>query len=494
MVVTRLSERTTKVPPVNLRIVRSANFIAALSFMGVSGCTASVHRPDPCTADLECRQAFGWGSTCTDEGACTEPSLESRCTMVYPEDLFEDPRRYRDAQLFGALFSYEDHAETLKAAELAFRLANQSEASPLTYGLVTCDTSPGEGLDEEASIEAGTRYLIETLHVPAIIGPRGSSRTEVAWSVAQGTNTLLITPSATSPVLTELDETAPSDENPGLLWRTVPPDTLQGLAIADDIYGRGVREIAVMYRDDSYGQALSELLSSEFQALGGNPPQLEPYDSNLADAVGSVSASSAEEIVLISPDIVDYIAFLELATASPSTTDAFDARGIFFSDGAFNARLYEDPQASAEVLFDNIRGSRPATAEGALFDTFVFEYFDEYGASPDALGFTANSYDAAWLVLYASVWSAAADGEIHGRGVAKGLRQISSGDAVEIRASTWPALVDAMNAQTSVDVRGASGQLNYDPSIEETTGPIERWTLVEDGGSWAFGQIDIFDP
>ena len=39
-----------------------------------------------------------------------------------------------------------------------------------------------------------------------------------------------MSPSATSPALTEL-EPAASDETPGLLWRTVPPDSLQGRVI-----------------------------------------------------------------------------------------------------------------------------------------------------------------------------------------------------------------------------------------------------------------------
>ena len=38
-----------------------------------------------------------------------------------------------------------------------------------------------------------------------------------------------------------------------------------------------------------------------------------------------------------------------------------------------------------------------------------------------------------------------------------------------------------------IDVRGASGELDYDPVTEETTAPVEVWGIVNVAGSFEIG-------
>ena len=66
------------------------------------------------------------------------------------------------------------------------------------------------------------------------------------------------------------------------------------------------------------------------------------------------------------------------------------------------------------------------------------------------------------------------------RRIARGLRKLSSGSPLEIRATSWSQLLERFRQRESVDVIGASGELDFDPNTEEASGLIETW-IIENG-------------
>ena len=101
-----------------------------------------------------------------------------------------------------------------------------------------------------------------------------------------------------------------------------------------------------------------------------------------------------------------------------------------------------------------------------------------------------HTYDATWLILYASAWARFNEDDTGGRSLARGLRKISSGDPMQIRASSWPSVVSAFEDGATLDVEGGSGELDYDPDTEETAAPIEVWGIVGDPGNYEFSHIE----
>ena len=56
------------------------------------GCTVTGFEDTPCTANAECRDAFGFGWACDDAvGLCEEAEVHPRCASSWPEDLFLRP-------------------------------------------------------------------------------------------------------------------------------------------------------------------------------------------------------------------------------------------------------------------------------------------------------------------------------------------------------------------------------------------------------------------
>lgn len=489
------------------RDVRVLGQLCTLACALACGCTLLALDPDECSTSTQCRAAFGLGSVCNDDGSCSPPQTHPRCTRSWPEDLLDHPDDYADRVVLGSLFGFVDHADTQRAAELALRQVDaQGGLDGVRFAMVHCDTTAmaGDMLDDVEGSAAAAKFLGETIGVPAIVGPRGSSRTQAAFEAVRGDDVLVISPSATSPALTGLDVLDPTFEMPGLLWRTVPPDTLQSEVIAADMRMRSVMNVAAIYQVGAYGEGLAALFEDRFIGAGGVTVERHPFESGqfssiLAEVADELTAGTIDEVLFVSSDIADYVAMMTAATATDDLEAAFtaDGVGIFLADAAYSAMLIDETVDTSSALFAKIRGTRPAPAEGVLFNAFAAAYAAEFDAPADSSGFTPHSYDAAWLVLYGIARAHFDEVSIAGTGIARGLRRISAGDPIDILPTSWPAAVEHFRAGESIDVQGASGPLDYDPDTEETTAPIQLWAIqpdVEAPSGFAFVELDRIDP
>lgn len=460
-----------------------------LALMAAAGCSLATGDRSECVDNVECRQAFGFGWGCGDEGFCEASKGQPRCTSQYPEDLFLDPVKHRDTIVFGMLMdeSLATHRARERSARLALRQANEEGGLELRrFGVVFCTVEEDPEFDTLTRKEAGIAmagYLIDTIGVPAIIGPAASDDVDAVFKVYGDRDVLFISPSATSPALTALDPADVSDESPGLLWRTAPPDSLQGQAIAYDMGEPGVRptavtDVAAIFQTGAYGESLATVFAQSFMDEYGGDVTLLPYDDDgeRADQVATAAQGSFDEVLFVSSQTRQVIEFMD----STATAVGFDGKGIFLTDSAANPDLLRD---AAPDRFGQVRGTRQAPRDENLdlvYASFIAAYSAEYGEDVRTFSFTANSYDAAWLLVYGSAWSLLRDGRISGTGIGKGLRRLSAGPLIEIRATNWNRIREYFERGEGVDIAGASGHLDYDPITEETSGTIETWR-IEDG-------------
>ena len=476
--------------------VLSALAVIAIALL-LASCSAVVGQRRDCASSDECRSQFGFGSVCGGDGLCRTLPPHPRCTRSDPPELLEHPERHGDTIVVGTIYSATEAGQvTLRAAELAFRQARRAGG---VYGrdvaLLHCDPSPrvGDELDDPVASAAVASYLAE-LGVPAILGPTTSARTLAAHEALRGRDVLLVSPSATSSELEEIDDTTPDDEQPGLLWRTVPSDDLQGRVIASDMRMRGVTSLSILYRPDTYGDALAALVQ---RALAGTiAVRADPFTPDtLAARVVELADRDDDEVLFVSSILAESIGFLDAASVSDSLRARYLARGIFLPDSASHPQLLTEVTPAARELFANVRGTRPAVFEHlGLRDELFAAFVVEYGGDPAASSFTAQSYDAAWLVLYGVAWALVQEDALTGTTIARGLRHVSAGLPQSIRPSTWGDLTAAFAEGASVDVEGASGPLDYDLSTEELLAPIEVWTLQQDGASWTVRSEYVVSP
>lgn len=471
------------------------------------GCSATALRPRECDDADECRAAFGLGSVCGDAGYCEPPQQHPRCSEAFPPELLTAPEDFADHIVVGSMFGFVDHRDTLQAAELAIRQIEREDGlDGKPFAMLHCDTTPEAG-DDATDLEASAdvaQFLARVVGVPAIVGPRGSARTEAAFDAIRDDGVVLVSPSATSAELVGFDTPNPTFEAPGLLWRTVPPDTLQAEVIAADMRMRGVSRVAVIQQAGAYGDGLTALFEERFLAQGGIAVEKNPFTDGqfgtiVANVAESLVAGDAQEVLFLSSDVADYVAFLGAAMATDQLTAAYTDPdvGVFLADAAYNITLIAETVDGSAELYPRIRGTRPAPAEGVLFNAFAAAYAAEYSEDAVSSGFTPHSYDAAWLVAYGIAWAHYVEGDIDGIGIARGLRRISGGEPIDIAPMSWRTVLDRFAMEMPIDVQGASGPLDYDPDTEETSAPIELWAIEADASAehgWAFVELDRIEP
>ena len=66
-----------------------------------------------------------------------------------------------------------------------------------------------------------------------------------------------ISPSATSPAITDADDD-------GYLFRTTGSDAVQGVVLAQLVESEGHTNVGVIFRDDAWGQGLSEVFNANY--------------------------------------------------------------------------------------------------------------------------------------------------------------------------------------------------------------------------------------
>ena len=462
-----------------------------------TSCSLTTTDVAECTSSLECRTAFGFGSACSNEGYCTQAETTPRCTKTYPEDLFDEPEKYSNTIVIGNLMdrSLVTHQARENAAQLALQQANeQGGVDGWTFGSVYCTIEVNSDYDDynrqEAAV-ASARYLIDSLAVPAIVGPAASGDTQQVFQALANDDVLIISPSATSPALSGLESPPFSDQAPGRLWRTAPPDSLQGQAIASDMTEPGVgraapvSNVAVIHEAGAYGEGLLAVFKLVFP---GSVTEL-PYDNQavLGEAIASAGASGVQEVVFISSQSDDVIAFLDAASL-PN----YDGKSIFLTDGAANSDVLSEANP---VRFPQVRGSRPAPLDPVndlVYATFLSSYYAVYGDDATQYSFVAHAYDAAWLVAFGAAWALLREDGVTGTNIAKGLRRISDPVAptLELKPSSWAAALQSFANGQAVNIEGASGRLDYDPANEETSANIEIWRIQ--GGE--ISGVDLWTP
>lgn len=463
------------------RRVALAALVVASSFVG--SCTLTRPARDACETNVECREAFGFGSTCGPDGLCRRAEAHPRCTRTFPPGLASSANE-AGTIVFGSIV--DQSVETHQARENAIQLAvsevrDQDGIGGTPVGVVFCTNQVDPALDEldqaTASAEIA-RYLADELGVPVILGPPSSASAQAVFEAVESSGVLVISPSATSAALTALEGPA-TDDAPGRLWRTAPPDALQARVIADDLTMRGVTEVAVIAQVGPYGQGLADELEASFE--GGVTRFSFDSASGRNTAATDAGSSDAQEVLFISSQTSDATGFVLFAESFAG----YDGKNIFLTDSAANMDFLTDA-AAASALFARIRGTRPAAPTGLVFDAFVGAYAAENdGADVRLFSFTAHSYDAAWIALYGASWATLRpDGPLSGTTVARGMRRLSAGPPFDARASSYPMILERFRLGESVDIRGASGDLNFDPSTEETSSPIEVWQVGTSGASF----------
>ncbi len=490
-----------------------------LTVLGMSAsCSLQTFPYAKCTSNQDCRDAFGWGSVCSlevegnTEGLCDVVKPQPRCD-TYPTNLIQRRSEFDNAIIIGIQFDKSAFNAEMQAARLAVTevmldsfdsfdgvsgVIGGLDGQP--YGLVECTNEESPLYDELTQDEANlvvSEYLANQIGVVGMIGPATSSRVNSAFLEVEQYGTLLITPSATSPALTPLDGIESTFDSPGLLWRTVPPDDLQGVVLSQYLIQRGIDTVAAIYEEGEYGGALSSVFLEAYTAAGGQAKSLAYQPNNAQSLKTAMDGVQAQEAVLfVSSTKTDTIAFLEEVV-----NDSFGDKPIFLADGGQDVELFEAVEG-IENRFVQIEGTAPASEQTAVYQSFAASYWSQFTEEADQTPYTGRAYDAAWLLIYGTAWAhyqeAVQGSAINGLGAARGLRMVSdpNGPQIDIGPTQWNLLRAQFEQGNRVNIRGASGPLDFDAQTGETSSAIDIWSIRDpnENGRFEVVVLQRFDP
>lgn len=168
----------------------------------------------------------------------------------------------------------------------------------------------GDSGDGTPNIAPGETDKLLRGGADAIIGAASSSVSLSVIDRITGAGVAHISPANTS---TAFDTYA----DKGLYFRTAPSDVLQGQVMASTVIGDGYQNIAILARQDSYGEALAENVKKFYEQSGGKVVSYKLYDPNAANFTAEVNSIKAED-----PDAIVLITFDEIKKMMPELIKA----------------------------------------------------------------------------------------------------------------------------------------------------------------------------
>jgi len=447
------------------------------------------------------------GGACVS-GACVSAfPMDPACkSIVEPPDLLSQPLIGAGAPLvIGGIFSLDQDQDVqlTKAIRLAVREINGNGAlnNGQKMGVVFCDNGgPGNKASGDARVKLDAHaidYLAGTLGVPYIVGPLSSSDSLnlVNELKAKSLPTVIISPSATSPSLTTLDDKLHETDPVGLFWRTCPSDLLQASVLANHVINLdvNVHKVTVVFVNDAYGSGLQMAFSKDWPGTVEFVPYNEPLDpagtagsTNTAAAIAQAAqAAAGDAVLLIAVDGGTTLEILQAMSSLPIVTKPF-----FFTDGSKDLALLKDMTPAIKNLLSNAKGTAPATGNGTDYKSFAADLKMTFGVDAAAYAFLAQSYDATYVGALGTVLASENGTKYDGIDVANGMTHLSSGATADLGGgSGWSAAKGPLTMSGTVHVVGASGDLKFDPKTGDVPGGIAVWTVKPDFTGFVDGAV-----
>jgi branched-chain amino acid transport system substrate-binding protein len=267
-------------------------------------------------------------------------------------------------------------------AELAIAEVNAS-GSFMGGTEITSIRADSTCIDSAAATAAAER-LITSDKVNAIMGADCSGVTgAILANVAMANGIVMISPSATSPGLSTVEDN-------GLFFRTAPSDARQGQVVSQILGDHGYKSVAITYTNNDYGKGLADSIESNFEASGGKVTINVAHEDGKGDYSAEVAAlaQAGGDILVVAGYLNDGGKGIIQASLD---TGAFDI--FYLPDGMIGDSLPAD-------IGDGLNGSIgdvPGTdSPGAAMFTEMAK-----AAGFESGPFAPESYDAAALLILA---------------------------------------------------------------------------------------------
>jgi len=242
--------------------------------------------------------------------------------------------------------------------------------------------------------QAAAQRIAADESVLGVVGTNCSGAAAAALPIISEAGMLMISPSNTSPALTNDDIDNGGLYQPGY-YRTAHNDLFQGrLAAQFAIIELGATSVATIHDGDPYTEGLQAAMADAFADLGGEVVFQGAISKGDTDMTAILT-----EIAAASPDVLYFPLFepeSNFLTSQARQTPGLEDTILMTADGSFVAGFTENTGGDATLgMFQ----SGPFIS-GEAYDAFLTTWDEEIGGVPPS-GFHAHAYDATNILLSA---------------------------------------------------------------------------------------------
>jgi ABC-type branched-subunit amino acid transport system substrate-binding protein len=326
--------------------------------------------------------------------------------------------------------------------------------------VVQVKADSGDGTPDIAG--AQTDKLLDA-NADAVVGAASSSVSLSVIDKITGAGVIQFSPANTSPAL---DDAKTDPKN--LYFRTAPSDVLQGAVMANTVIGDGKNNVAILARQDSYGELLAAQIEKGIKAGGGNVVTKQLYSADATNYTAEVNKVAASK-----PDAIVLVAFDETKKIIPSLI----SKGV----GPSDVQTYFVDGNTADYSKD----FRPGTLKGVRATLPGAELTSDFRArllktDPKLKDFTygPESYDATVLIALAAISAKSDDPKTIAPWIIKDSRDGTA-------CTTFKECADLAKKGEDIDYNGVSGPIE----LGETGSPTKA-TI----GIYQYGQDNTYKP
>jgi len=268
------------------------------------------------------------------------------------------------------------------AGKVAIAELNATHEGEFVFELIVGDS----GCDGTQAATAA-QTLVDS-GVSVIVGAACSGATLGAIAVAAPAGVPMVSYASTSPAITTADDN-------GHLFRVVPSDAQQAVALVAVASAAGASKPAVLYMTNDYGAGLGDNFASNWSGsvctqIGYDPTEGSYDASTLAQAVIDGGCDS----VLLMSYATDGAALMEALSAQGFTGTIIGADGV--ADAAFTESFTD------ETAVDGLVATRPRPGEASGAKASFESAYAAAGGAEGAI-YTGETYDAIKIAAAAIV-------------------------------------------------------------------------------------------
>lgn len=323
-------------------------------------------------------------------------------------------------------------------------------------------------VDPKVGVDAA-KALVDLEGVKVLLGAVSSGVSmPILTSVTVPSGVMQMSCCSSSTAFTKLSEEGKTN---GLWFRTFATTGVQSAMGAKVAADKGWKSVAILYKNDDWGQDMSRLIAADFAAAG-----IE-VKANVAinDAQPSYRAEVTE--ALGSQPEALYLALYP--TEGKSAVREWLSLGGTQNMILANSLKSDEFRDSVGLQYlGDALGTDTASPRVESADAFKAAYEAKFGSQPNGPGL-ANSYDAAMIALLAME---AAGADASGADIAAAVSKVTDPNGTAITADTagFASAKDILAGGGTVSYQGATGNVRFDAN-GDVSAPAVVWKFTDGG-------------